>query len=365
MVNKFTEYFGNPDLSYLRDALARASIDSAPQSLTIESLLDGRTAASVERLTTDDGSYVLKRTSKDNWLPAAAECPGEGRLWLAGTLNRETLPQQIQCPIIDAIYHPPSEAWWLLMHDVSNGIAGRGKFGERETITLWSCVAQLHAAYWNEDEKLKHLPVASLAKTVSAFAEPLYSAITQEYRTPWAKHVAEEFMPLRVLLPIFLDLITPTQADLFLEMVKDRSWHNELDNSSATFLHGDLRRANISFQNNTTILFDWELATTGPAACDLQWNNFLTFWAYTPEDGKEPWDRDHLKELYVAELEKSLGYKINRKEFERTWGLAWVSVISQLGFVFADANLDDPGSVATLRKRIEVAFKKCKEALGA
>ena len=66
MVNKYTEYFGNPDLSYLRDALARASIDSAPQSLTTESLLDGRTAARVERLTTDDGSYVLKRTSKDN-----------------------------------------------------------------------------------------------------------------------------------------------------------------------------------------------------------------------------------------------------------------------------------------------------------
>ena len=46
-------------------------------------------------------------------------------------------------------------------------------------------------------------------------------------------------------------------------------------------------------------------------------------------------------------------------------GIAWVSVISQLGFVFADANLDDPESVATLRKRIEVAFKKCKEALCA
>ena len=56
-----------------------------------------------------------------------------------------------------------------------------------------------------------------------------------------------------------------------------------------------------------------------------------------------------------------MGYKINRKEFERTWGLAWVSVISQLGFVFADANLDDPESVATLRKRIEVAFKNVKK----
>ena len=365
MASRYIEYFGDPDISYLRDALARASINIVPQSLLVKPLLDGRTAATVEKLITNNENYVLKRTSRDNWLPAAAGSPGEGPLWVSGSLNQERLPRLLRCPIIDAIYHPPTEAWWLLMHDVSDGIVPRGNFGEAEAITLWSAIAELHAAYWNDEKQLADLPVASLSKTVSAFAEPIYGALTQEFRTPWAENVTQEFMPLRVLLPIFLDLISPADADFFLSIIKDRSWHNELDHSSATFLHGDLRRANISFQNDATILFDWELATKGPAACDLQWNNFLTFWAYTPEDGKEAWERDHLKDHYLNEVEKALGANIDRKEFERTWGLAWVSVISQLGFVFADANLDDQGTRSAIQKRIEVAFQKCRDALGA
>ena len=218
MASRYIEYFGDPDISYLRDALARASINIVPESLLVKPLLDGRTAATVEKLITNNENYVLKRTSKDNWLPAAAECPGEGPLWVSGSLNQERLPRLLRCPIIDAIYHPPTEAWWLLMHDVSDGIVPRGNFGEAEAITLWSAIAELHAAYWNDEKQLADLPVASLSKTVSAFAEPIYGALTQEFRTPWAENVTQEFMPLRVLLPIFLDLISPADADFFFQL---------------------------------------------------------------------------------------------------------------------------------------------------
>ena len=93
MASRYIEYFGDPDIFYLRDALARASINIVPQSLLVKPLLDGRTAATVEKFITNNETYVLKRTSKDNWLPAAAECPGEGPLWVSGSLNQERLPR--------------------------------------------------------------------------------------------------------------------------------------------------------------------------------------------------------------------------------------------------------------------------------
>ena len=55
---------------------------------------------------------------------------------------------------------------------------------------------------------------------MSAFAEPIYGALTREFRTPWAENVTQEFMPLRVLLPTFLDLISPADADFFLSIIK-------------------------------------------------------------------------------------------------------------------------------------------------
>ena len=35
MAGRYIEYFGDPDISYLRDALARASINIVPQSLLV------------------------------------------------------------------------------------------------------------------------------------------------------------------------------------------------------------------------------------------------------------------------------------------------------------------------------------------
>jgi Ser/Thr protein kinase RdoA (MazF antagonist) len=87
--------------------------------------------------------------------------------------------------------------------------------------------------------------------------------------------VVEEFMPLRLLLPVFLELLEPGDADFYIKMTQDRDWHQHLDDATPTLLHGDLRRANISFMEGKVILFDWEFAARGPAACDLQWSAFL------------------------------------------------------------------------------------------
>lgn len=364
MVHAIIEYDGEPDIAYLRDALARARIDTSVGELRLEQLTGGRSAASVDKLLTDAGSFVLKRISKESWLTAALKSPGEGRLWLSGALDGDALPAALRCPTIDVVYHAPSEAWWLLMDDVGDAIAERGQFGEAETRTLWSAMARQYANYWNKTEKLAALPVAPLVDTTSVIAEPSFGAVSKQFREPWVEDVTREFMPLRVLMPMFLELLSAADAEFYLAMLRDRSWHDGLEQGSATFLHGDLRRANISFQADATVLFDWELASVGPPACDLQWNSFLTFWAYTPEDGKQAWERDHLKDYFLAQLDEALGEPIDREEFEKTWNLAWLRVMSQLAFCFADANLDDAEERKSVKQRINVAIERCRRTLG-
>ncbi len=201
--------------------------------------------------------------------------PGEGPLWLSRVFD--TLPAPLECPIIDVVFHGASDCWWILMNDVSPGIRPRGAFGEEETRTLWRGLARLHAAYWGNSEALEELPLVDIGATTRVLAEPVSTAAGREAREEWVPRVVEEFMPLRVLLPLFLELLEPSDADFYIELTRNRDWHQGLDEATPTLLHGDLRRANISFMDGKVILFDWEFAARGPAACDLQWSSFLTF----------------------------------------------------------------------------------------
>jgi hypothetical protein len=355
------EIDGELGSDYLRQALRRAGVEIEVGDVDVESLSGGRTGARVDRLTSGTDSFVLKRARLDTWQRAAMNNPGEGPLWLSGAMD--SLPAPLDCPIIDTAFHVDGDSWWILMHDVSPGIRLRGDFGEEEVRTLWRAMARFHAVYWGKNAALEAFPVVDVAATTTLFAEPIAHAAGGQAREDWVPHVIEEFMPLRVLLPLFLELLAPSDAEFYVNMTQDREWHRGLDNATPTLLHGDLRRANISFMDHKVVLFDWEFASRGPAACDLQWSAFLTFWAYTPDDGRQPWRRDHLKECYLEELETCLGRKIDRDEFQRTWNLGWLRIVSQLGFCFADADLDDPGERAAAAGRAAAGIQRCRRIL--
>jgi hypothetical protein len=347
---------------YLRQALRRAGGTIDVGDIDVETLSGGRTGARVDRLTTGTDSFVLKRARLDTWQRAAIASPGEGPLWPSGLMDR--LPAPLECPIIDTAFHGASDSWWMLMRDVSAGIPPRGEFGEDRTLALWRSTARLHADYWGKEAALDALPLVDVAATTKLFAEPVAHAVGGRAREAWVPRVIEEFMPPRVLLPVFLELLAPGDAEFYIDMTQNRDWHRGLDDATPTMLHGDPRRANISFMDNLVVLFDWEFAARGPAACDLQWSAFLTFWAYTPDDGREPWERDHLRESYLEELETCLGGKIDRAEFQRTWDLGWLRIVSQLGFCFADADLDDPDERTAAVGRATAGIQWCRRILG-
>jgi hypothetical protein len=359
MMTRAPETHGTvPD--YLRDAEVRGVVPAGYRVLGLEPLTGGRTGARVIAIRP---GYVLKVLPRNTWRVAAMLAPdaGEGPLWLSGA-TRE-LPAPVGCPTVDVVAHVDNDEWWMLMRDVSEGIRPRGAFTERDERVLLAAMARLHAHYWDGRNGLDGLPLAPIRGTTAALAEPIaFVAGRAEPSADWVARCVEDFTPLRMLLPTFLEMLGPVDADFFIQLAADRSWHRGLDDATPTLNHGDLRRANIAIAGGRVALIDWEFASRAPAACDLQHHWFLHFWAYPPGDGRPPEARSPLRDFYVAELEAALGRPIDRGEFERTWDLGWLRVMSMLGFCLAD--VPDPAAPEA-RRRAKAAIALARAILDA
>jgi hypothetical protein len=343
---------------YLREAEARGAVPAGFRALGQEPLTDGRTGARVIAIRP---GYVLKVLPRNTWRVAAMQAPdaGEGPLWLSG--GTRELPAPVACPTVDVAIHVDNDEWWMLMRDVSDGIRARGAFTEPDERIFLAAIARLHAHYWDGRNGLGGLPLAPVRGTTAALAEPVaFVAGRAKPTADWIPRCVDDFAPLKVLLPRFLEMLEPADADFFIQLASDRSWHRGLDDATATLNHGDLRRANIAIAGKMVTLIDWEFASRGPAACDLQHHWFLHFWAYPPSDARPLEARAPLREFYLAELEAALGHPIDREEFERTWGLAWLRVLSMIGFCLGDA--PDPAA-SEARRRAKSAIDLARAIL--
>jgi len=332
---------GDADLSYLREALARAG---APLQNAIElatdPLTDGRTGAAVTRLhaRAADGqgrSFVLKAVPAASWRTVLGLDCTEARLWLHGATRN--LPAGLRCPTLDVARHEDRNEWWILMDDVSSGIVPRGTFDATKADVLMRSVARMHARYWERDEELSALPLASLDKAADAMAAlSAYVARGEPAAEPWLQRMNQDFWVVRAILPALLDSLRSEDADFYLQLCSDHPRISRaLGKYPRTFVHGDLRRANISFVGDDVVLFDWELAARGPAARDVQWYSFLQFWAY-PADDRTPADRRGLLDLYFETLERERGCRLDRARFDESCELSWLSIFCQIGFCLGD-----------------------------
>lgn len=335
--------------AYLEQALARAGVRhphfDACERVT---LTGGRTGAPVVAFSFPAAEeaelrrgWVLKRIPRQTWRNEGGLCEtaGEAPLWISGVSRKAPAP--LSCPTIDVAYQKDTDSWWWLMTNQAAGIAPRGKFGEAQERQLLAAVARLHAKHWATNEDLARLPVSSVRGNVQMFAAPLLhcarGTVDHEDTPGWVRAMLGDFAVLPTFLPIFLEVLGSRSADFFLEMVTDwPRWTQIYDQHTHTFNHGDLRRANISFDGGTVHLFDWELAVAGPATCDLQWHWLLHFWAYPPKDGKSPEQREPLRQHYLDELEAALGRSIDRAAFDRSWELGWLRIIAILGYLLVD-----------------------------
>lgn len=324
---------GAADLTYVRDALARAGQTIDVVDVVAEPLTGGRTASQVTRLTVrarggDARSLVLKAVPPAVWRRHLGMDETEARLWLSGTTR--TLPDGIRSPTVDVARHESRGEWWLLMEDVSAGIQPRGAYDDAKARTFMRAIARMHARHWESDV----LPVPAFEGSANALsALCAHVARPSALAEPWLASFDESFWVPRAMMPAFLDALSPSDADFYVSLCRD---HARIARALAayprTLCHGDLRRANVSFVGDDVVLFDWEFASRGPAARDLQWYWFLQFWAY-PAAGATPGeDRPELLDVYL----EALGPKIDRARFDESCELGWLSVFCQIGCLLSD-----------------------------
>jgi prepilin-type processing-associated H-X9-DG protein len=343
---------GTPDRVYLDAALRRAGRTVHVCALAEEPFTDGRSGTRVVRLRARAGdgtehTFVLKMLAAGSLFRDALLALGERpftevELFRSGALSR--LPPPLACPTIEVARHEERDEWWILMDDVSAGVVPRGAFDEEQARALLGGLARLHARYWGRTEELAAIPLGHLDTFTAMVAEPLVAR--GRGRTPadgWLRRLADEFV-LGRFLPVLLEVLGPEDADFYLRLAEDRApWLRVIARHPFTFLHGDIRRANVAFLDGRVMMFDWEAAMRGPAALDLQWWWMLQFWAYPPADGLGPDDREPLRAYYLAKLEEALApAPLDRADFQRAWEVCWIRALVTVGVCIVDPLLE-PG----------------------
>jgi hypothetical protein len=286
----------------------------------------------------------------------------EARLWLSGVTR--TLPGGLRCPTLDVARSASTNEWWILMEDVSSGILPRGAFDETKAHALMRALGRLHGRFWGRDQELAAVPIAGFERSANALASLCAHVARGETPSqPWLAQLSEDFWVPRALMPTLLDALPPTDADFYVQLCSDHARiSGALDEHPRTLCHGDLRRANISFFGDDVVLFDWELASSGPCARDLQWYWFLQFWAYPPGDGRAPEDRGGLLDTYVETLERERGTTLDRASFDASCELAWLSVLCQIGCCLSDPLTGSPSAdtAARTKRRIAAAIDRAR-----
>lgn len=359
----FPHVSGRIDAEYLHAALARAGLAAARGEPTTAALLGGRTGATVQRVSVGDRSFVLKHVHEHSWRATAMGVArgGEHRLWAHGVTR--TLAGPIDCPVIDVAYEPAAERYWVLMRDVSGGIRERGKFSRRDSATLVVGLAAMQAAHW-ESSELAKAPLPEVKGPIELFRKAvLHLSAKRPSDERAVLQMVDDFEVARAFLPLFLELLGAGLADAFLALADDPAWVEALGREPPTLLHGDLRRANMAFEQGRICLFDWELAARGPAGADLQWHCLLHYWAYPPDGVAAGDECDDLAELYAAELAAQLGRPIDRRSFDRGWQLGWVKAMVQVGYVLVDPVYSGGGDAETRRRVAALCQRAVRRAL--
>jgi hypothetical protein len=353
----FPQVSGALDLDYLHAALTRAGLPPPRGEPRTEALLDGRTGGIVLRVSVDDRRFVLKYVQDRSWRVTALGLArgGEHRLWAHGVTR--ALAGPIECPVLDVAHEPAADRYWVLMRDVSEGIRARGQFSREDSRTLVAGLAAMQAPHYDAAE-LARAPLPVVTGPTEAFRRAVLQLSGKRTSDePWLAQLITDFEVVRAFLPLFLEQLGPQLADELLALADDDAWVEALGREPQTLLHGDLRRANISFGPERISLFDWEFAARGPAGADLQWHCLLHYWGYPPDGAIAGDDCDDLAELYVSELAARLGRAVDRNAFERGWQLGWIKAVVQVGYVLVDP-LHPTGADADTRQRIAVLCRR-------
>ena len=224
---------GEADADFLSTALGRAGRPGRVDRLEADRLDGGRISANVFSLRSDAGAFVLKKFVPEPWRVKLFGTPfNEPALWWRG-LTRD-LPAPLSCPTIDVAYHRQRRECWMLMDDVSHGVAPRGTFDEGSFRLLLDGLARLHARYWGQTAQQAELPILTLDQHTAMFTAPCAAAGGRKVSADWVAEVLDKVFLFRTYVPVLLDVLGSADGDCYLDLCEHRGrWLAPLSRLSA------------------------------------------------------------------------------------------------------------------------------------
>ncbi len=230
---------------------------------------DGRSGGSLERVTIDGETYVLKHLdARSDWvMRATGDVTGRAlTLWRSGWLDR--LPASVDHATVGAAWEdgPVGGTGALLLREVGDHLVPPGD-DEVPLLThldFLDHMAQLHAAFWGCDDTIGLFP---LDRRFTWFGP----ALAERERANGATDVVPtELMPLGWEK---FECRAPRAAAVVRPLIDDPTpLLASLSTTPMTLVHGDLKAGNLGrHPDGRTILLDWAVTGVAPAAADLAW----------------------------------------------------------------------------------------------
>jgi hypothetical protein len=240
-------------------AMDRAALDAAVGRSPVND--DGRSGATLERVTLADGSRViLKRfdPAVDLIMQMTGDERGREVDLFAGDLPRR-LPPSVRHAVLDGWYDEDGRGV-LVMRDLGDAVLSwTSVVTPRQARTMLAAVADLHAAF--EGSVPEGLTPLS---TVVGLFEPRRTRRLADQPIVGLSLRAWEYWP---------EVAPGEVGDRVLELALDTGpLLAAAHRLPTTLLHGDLATVNMAFEPDhpgCLTLIDWGLATAGPAAFDV------------------------------------------------------------------------------------------------
>jgi hypothetical protein len=285
----------------------------------------GKSGATLERLTIDGESFVLKQLSRhDDWtMRAAGVLQGASLLiWQRGLLQR--LPECLNQPIVAV--SPTADGCAVLMRDIARWLVpvSDDPIELAQHLGFLDHMASMHAHFWDGGAELEVVPSMHRYLDLSPWTAQAEAAIGSTHLVP--RLIAQGWPLLNEVAPRAAAVVGPLAYD-------PGPLVSALDETPQTFVHGNWKLDNLGTDDRgRTVLIDWEQPGRAPAASDLAWYLAINC-------RRLPQSKADAIEAYRAALER---HGVDTEQWwERQLALCLLGALVQFGWEKALGGYDD------------------------